>query len=98
MAAADETAAVVVLLELEGAGADVAAAGPPIDRILERPTAALYSWNVALRPTRSLPLARPFGNRLDSATRAGAGLISTAPQARMKTSASCSIVSPSASQ
>src|SRR4029453_17779533 len=63
---------------------------------LNSPTAALYSCHVTLRPTRALPLARPFGKRAErdsSMSRA----VSTAPQARMKTSASCSIRSPSPS-
>ena len=36
MAAADEAAALVVLVELERAGADIAAAGPGIDRVVEQ--------------------------------------------------------------
>jgi hypothetical protein len=60
---------------------------------VKSPIAELYEWKVTLRPTMSLPLAMPFGKRPDldsSISRA----VSTAPQARMKTSASCSNVSP----
>jgi hypothetical protein len=58
---------------------------------LNNPIAELYSWKVTFRPTMSMPFAMPFGKRVvfdSSISRA----VSTAPQTRMKTSASCSIV------
>src|SRR4029453_13017660 len=60
------------------------------------PTAALYSWKVTLRPTRSLPLASPLGKRAPRESNSSRA-VSTAPQARMTTSASCSYVVPCSS-